>query len=112
MLEIIFILFNIIAFLLFFIGIEHEEDHPYWNPLMMMFSWILFLVLLGFSTKIEIPYEMFNVTSGSIQTGYHIYYTGDLILIYFGFFIATFLYFLDLVLHQQLSKLFKRFNGL
>ena len=109
MLEIMFILFNIIAFMLFFIGIEYEGEHMYWNPLMTMFSWILFLVLLGYSTKIEMPYQMFNVTSGSIQTGYQTFYTGDFILIYFGFFIATFLYFLDLVLHQQLLKLFKRF---
>jgi hypothetical protein len=108
MLEIVFILFNIIAFLLFFIGITHEEDHPFWNIIMTMWSWILFLVLLAFSTSIEIPYSMFNATSGFVQTGYQNYQTGVLIYIYFAFFIPAFVYFLDLVFHKQLIKLFKK----
>jgi hypothetical protein len=108
MLDIIFILFNIIAFLFLFIGIEHETEHVYWNIIMMFFSWLLFLVLLAFSTNVEIPYEMYNATSGKIQTGFHIYYTNQLMLVYFMFFIATFAYFFDLIFHQQLMKLFHK----
>jgi hypothetical protein len=98
----------IIAFLFLFIGIEHESDHAYWNIIMMFFSWLLFLMLTAYSTNIQIPYEMYNASSGKIESGFHIYYTGDLLLVYFSFFIATFAYFFDLMFHQQLIKLFKR----
>lgn len=108
MLDIMFILFNLFAFLFLYIGIEYETEHVYWNAIMIFFAWLLFLVLSGWSTSIQIPYEMYNATSGNIETGYHIYYTGDLIFVYFSFFIASFLYFLDLLFHQQLIKLFKR----
>ena len=108
MLDILFIIMNLVAFILLYMGIEYEDDHVYWNAIMIFISWVLFLWLSATSTAIQLPYEMYNATSGAIETGYHVYYTGELILIYFVFFIVTFMYFLDLVFHVQLVKLFKR----
>jgi hypothetical protein len=108
MLDILFIIMNLVAFAFLYLGIEYEDDHVYWNAIMIFISWILFLWLTATSTSIQIPYELFNSTSGAIETGYHIYYTSDLMLVYFSCFVVTFMYFLDLIFHVQLVKLFKR----
>ena len=108
MLDILFIIINLVAFTFLYLGIEYETEQVYWNVIMVMFSWILFLWLAATSATIQIPYEIYNATSGSIQTGYHVYYTGELMLVYFGFWVASFMYFFDLVFHKQLVKLFKR----
>jgi hypothetical protein len=108
MLDILFIIMNLVAFIFLYAGIEYEDDHVYWNAIMIFISWVLFLWLSATSTAIQIPYEIYNSTSGAIETGYHVYYTGDLMLVYFACFIVTLMYFLDLVFHVQLVKLFKR----
>ena len=111
MLDIMIVVLNLMAFGFLIIGIEHEGEQPYWNIIMTFISGILFLVLAGMTSVIETPYEIFNATSGNIETGFHKYYTGDLILFYYFCFIPTSMYFIDLILHKQLVRLFKYFKG-
>lgn len=75
MLDIIFIILVFLAILLLFYAIS-ERGIAF--TLMDSVLWLILGVLL--LQGIEIPYEMFNATSGKIQTGMHNIYgaTGNL----------------------------------
>ena len=111
MLDILFVIMNILAILLFYMGIEYESEHVYWNIIMTFLAWVFFLFLTGTSTMIEIPYSVYNATSGVVESGYHIYYTGMLMYVYFALFISSFMYFLDLILHKHLVAVVNKYKS-
>lgn len=106
--DVMYIMLNIITFLLFFLGIEYEGEHDYWNGVMTFFASIMFLVLAFSCSTVETPYAIYNPTTGVIETGYQMYALGYwMILVYFVFWVASFFYFLDLIFHEKLLRMFK-----
>ena len=45
----------------------------FWNSAFITLSIILWFTLAASQMEIEIPYQMYNATSGFIETGYHIF---------------------------------------
>lgn len=72
MLDWMFIIFFILAVLLMILAIENE-DHPYWNIVSSSLSAIFWLILSLSQMEIEIPYQLYNATSGNLETGYHLF---------------------------------------
>ena len=69
---IMFIMLFLFAIILMVFTVENE-NHPFWSLVSGFLASIIFLILSLSQMQIEIPYEMFNVTSGYIETGVHVY---------------------------------------
>lgn len=51
---------------------EYEGDFPlYWPLMFTLLDTIIWFVLASAVFELEIPWEMYNVTSGNIETGIH-----------------------------------------
>ena len=109
MLETLFIILVIISIILLLITLA--EDNEYWTIVGATICCVLFMVLALGCVQLERPYEIFNSTSGAIETGIHSYtnevtiYTSYVFLIFFG---ATLFYFIVKVFDIAYSK--KRFK--
>jgi formate hydrogenlyase subunit 3/multisubunit Na+/H+ antiporter MnhD subunit len=66
MLDIIFIILVFLAILLMFYAITERS-----SAFTILASVLWFIIALFVLQGIEIPYEMFNATSGNIETGVH-----------------------------------------
>ena len=82
MLDITFILIFILAIIFLLVGIELEGTHDYWFPICIGFSAVCWFSLAFGVMDIEIPYQMYNVSSSQIETGYQVHGT-DYSLSYF-----------------------------
>lgn len=74
MLEVLWYFLFIIAIMLIIIiaYMEYDEDFPiYWPLMFTLLDTIIWFILAGAVFELEIPWEMFNVTSGNIETGIH-----------------------------------------
>jgi len=82
MIDWLFVTFLMLAFI--FVGISILRDNGFfWNTVFMLVSIILFFVLAAGIMDIETPYQMYNATSGNIETGYHHFYLEE--NIYFSY---------------------------
>jgi len=74
MLETIWILLLIIAIILIIIvaEIEYEGFPYYWGLMLTLLDTIIWFILAASVFEIESPWEMYNVSSGNIETGIHI----------------------------------------
>jgi len=75
MLDIIWILLLLIAIFLMLIIAEFDyHDYPYhWVIILTLMDVILWAVLSADVWALEIPYEVYNVSSEAIETGTHIF---------------------------------------
>jgi len=76
MLEIVFILLLIIAVLLIIFAIEYH-DNSFWELVFIVLDIPLWFILGLSNMQIERPYEMYNASSGQIETGIHTVYSPD-----------------------------------
>jgi len=74
MLETLWIILFILGLLLIFIIADLDyNDYPvYWCLMLTLLDTIIWFLLSGATYEIEQPYQMFNATSGNIETGIHI----------------------------------------
>lgn len=70
MLESLFIILFVLAILLMLICIEVDWG-IFWNSTFIVVDIVLWFLLAASVMEIERPYEMYNATSGFIETGYH-----------------------------------------
>ena len=70
MLDWIFIMLLVIAVLLILMSIEFQEN-GFWCLISIVLSATIFYILALSIMEIEIPWQMYNATSGNIETGYH-----------------------------------------
>jgi len=59
-----------------------DVEEPYWSPVLAFVAMMIFFILAFGVMNIDRPYELYNVTSGQIETGTHVY-TGSWELIWF-----------------------------
>jgi len=87
--------------LLFFLGIillifsVELESHPFWNLVSGFMSSAVWLILSLSQLQIEIPYQMFNVTSGNIEVGMQTFSSNVspyLVYFFFGLFVVLQIY--------------------
>jgi hypothetical protein len=94
MLDIQYALLIVLAFILIFISVELEREHDYWNIISIFLSALIFIVLIFGTLNIETPYQIYNATSGNIETGYQSYgLSYSLMYLWLGFAIAAYAYF-------------------
>jgi len=72
MLDWLFIIFMVLAIMLMLIAIMMDFGH-FWDTVIIMVDITLWFMLAVSVMEIEIPYQMFNSTSGQIESGYHIF---------------------------------------
>ena len=72
MLDWLFIMLLVIGILFILLSIEFDLG-LFWNVIIILTSIIIFFVLAASVKEIEIPYQMYNATSGNIETGHHTY---------------------------------------
>lgn len=70
MLSWIFVILLILAVLFILMSIEYEGN-PFWNLICIMMATTLFFILALSVMEITEPYQIYNATSGNIETGYH-----------------------------------------
>jgi len=75
MYELTFALLLVVGILFLLLGIALEGTHDYWHIVTIGISLICFLSLSAAIMNIEIPYQMTNVTTGNIETGYQVHGT-------------------------------------
>ena len=73
MIDWLFVMFLMLAILFATVSIFHDSGF-FWNIIFILISIILFFILAVGIMSIETPYQMYNATSGNIETGYHTYY--------------------------------------
>lgn len=64
----LFILLLVFAILLIIFALEYE-DNPFWNIISITMSAALWFILALSNLRIESTYQMYNATSGNIETG-------------------------------------------
>lgn len=70
--HIMFIMLLIFAILLMICSIQ-LENHAFWNIIMIVVSVPLWFILGLAQMEIEIPYQIFNNSSGNIETSYQVF---------------------------------------
>jgi len=68
MLDWMFVILFVFGILLILISIGND-DNPFWNLTPLVMAIPLFFILGLSNMEIEIPYQMFNSSSGMIETG-------------------------------------------
>lgn len=71
--SVLFIIFIILAFILSLVVI-FEDLGFYWNTTLCLTAVFLWLLLASSVLTIEIPYTMYNSSSGNIENGIQLYY--------------------------------------
>ncbi|GAG93174.1 unnamed protein product [marine sediment metagenome] len=73
MIDWMFIVILLLGFLFMFLGVEYyRENEKFWAWTFTIISMVTWFFLAGATLEIERPYEMFNVTSGQLETGIHV----------------------------------------
>ena len=83
----------------------------FWNTIFILTSIILFFVLAASIHEIEVPYQMYNATSGNIETGYHeIHNIQNTYLSYLFYMFAVFMliYFVSYIYTDGIRKRWMR----
>ena len=69
---VMFILLFLLGLILMVFSVEYEK-HPFWNLVSGFLSSMIWLIISLSQMVIEIPYQMYNVSSGMVETGVHEY---------------------------------------
>jgi len=72
MLESLFIILLIFAILLLTLSLEHEKN-PFWNLVAITTDAALWFILALGVIEIELPYQIYNSSSGNVEEGVHIF---------------------------------------
>ena len=76
MLDWMFIILFIFALLLLsYLIFESRTLSDFWLLSLIIFDAVLWWTLALVNTEIEIPYTMYNASSGNIETGYYMYHS-------------------------------------
>jgi hypothetical protein len=72
-----YILFIAAFFIIILVAyMEYDEDFPvFWIIMFLILDSIIWYLIAGAVIEIEIPWQMFNGTSGNIETGVHMFTT-------------------------------------
>jgi len=70
MLDWMFAFLMFLAILFIILSIEYDFG-IYWNVIFILTSAMLFYLLAASIMQIEIPWQIFNATSGNVETSYH-----------------------------------------
>jgi len=100
MLDWMFIMLLVICVLLTLMIIEFDYG-IFWNSTLTMIGIVLWFVLAASIMQIEIPYQIYNSTSGNIETGYHMFtspISPYLVYFFMLFGIIMMIYFLGYIL--------------
>lgn len=74
MIDWLVIMFILMAVLFLFAGIEKtREKDLFWGFVFILVSTVMWFILAASILETETTYEMFNATSGNIETGIHRY---------------------------------------
>lgn len=74
MIDFLIVLLTILGFILLLLSKEVQDvEEPYWSAGLAFVAMFIFFVLAFGVINIEIPYEMYNATSGNIETGSHVF---------------------------------------
>lgn len=74
MLDYLVVVFILLAFIFMFLGIENfKEKDYYWSFVCTLISIFIWFLLSASILETEAPWEMFNGTSGNIETGVNVY---------------------------------------
>lgn len=86
MLDWIFALFVVMAFITIVLAILLKRDDPYWNILLIVISAMLWYVLALLNAGgIETAYSAFNVTTGGTTLEYDVYINESMIYLTYFF---------------------------
>ena len=72
MIEWLFIILVILAFVFMALAIEFRDD-LFWGMTFTLLSITTWFILAASVMEIEIPYQAFNSTSGQVETGYQVF---------------------------------------
>jgi len=110
MLDWLFIMLLVLTIILTLMSIEFDLG-IFWNITFITISMILWLLLAASIQEIEIPYQMYNATSGNIETGYHIFsspISPYLMYLFFMFAAIMLIYFVGYILGPAIMKKWMR----
>jgi membrane-bound ClpP family serine protease len=86
MLDWIFALFILLAFIMIILAIMYRDIDPYWNFLFIIISTILWFILALLNTEgIQTAYSIYNSTTGNTTMGYATYAPAPLIYLTYFF---------------------------
>ena len=110
MLDWLFMLFLILAIILFFVSIA-QDLRVFWNTTITIIDILLWYILAAAIMQIEIPYQIYNASSSQIETGHHTF-TSPIspYIMYFFYMMATitFIYFVAYILGPAIYKKWMR----
>jgi len=95
----------ILAVLFILMSIEYE-GHPFWNLICIVLSIVIFFILSLSVHEITEPYQIYNATSGNIETGYqtiHLIENTLLSYIFMGLAVIMMIYFIAMVFDKVYS---------
>jgi len=106
MLDMIFILLFVMALLMMLMSIGLEDSHTYWSIICMFLAVGLWLILSVGGMEIDMAYQYYNVTSGTMDTGYQTYFDiPELAYLYLGLSTVCMIYLVTLIF-EPISKWF------
>jgi len=72
MLDWLMIIFVIMGILFLLIAVEKMKEHDwFWSFIFVLLDTVIWFILAASILEVEVPYEMYNATSGQIETGIH-----------------------------------------
>lgn len=72
MIDWLVIIFIIMAILFMFGSIEKMREHDwFWSFIFTLLGTVVWFILAASILEVEVPYEIYNATSGNIETGVH-----------------------------------------
>lgn len=103
--ELLFVVFLMMAILFMLMCIELDFG-IFWNATFILTDIILWLLLAASVMMIERPYEMYNATSGLIETSYHTFQSpvSPYISYLFGLFSIIMIIYFWMYLYYEISK--------
>jgi len=98
----------LLVFAILFVLLSIEFDFgPYWNVIFILTSVVIFFLLAASVMEIEIPWQMYNATSGNVETGYHTFsspISPYLSYLFMLFGIVMMIYFVGYILGPAIMK--------
>lgn len=107
MLDWIFIMILITAILLTLLSIISDGYGTFWDISIIALAILLWFLLAASIQEIEIPWQMYNATSGNIETGYHTFsspISPFLVYLFIAFAIVNIVYFVGYVFGPTIVK--------
>lgn len=110
MLDWLFMMLFVVCIILTLLCIEFDLG-IFWNTGFITMSIILWYLLAASIMQIEIPYQMYNGTSGNIETGYHTFsspVSPYIVYLFTAFGSIMMIYFIGYILGPAIAKKWMR----